>query len=112
MKGIWKLASRVFKTCLLLAELDTFMPHRSQVFYTRFQNTQDEELQTQKKKKTQKKERRKKEEGNPAERIKERRRSSTAKKKTHGTHKPSLHQAHPDRRFTVKFMISITEQTI
>ena len=72
MKGIWKLAprvleirvpygTRVFKTCFLLAELDTFMSHRSQVFYTQFQNTQDEELQTQKKKKTQKKERRKKE---------------------------------------------------
>ena len=72
MKGICKLASRVLetrvpyktwvlKTCFLLAKLDTFMPHKSQVFYTQFQNTHNKELQTQKKKKTQKKERRKKE---------------------------------------------------
>ena len=72
MKGICKLASRVLKTQVpyetrvlktrfLPAELDTFMPHKSWVFYTRFQNTHNKELQTQKKKKTHKKERRKKE---------------------------------------------------
>ena len=72
MKCIWKLASRVLetrvpyksrvsKTCFLLANLDRFLSHRSQVFYTRFQNTQNKKLLTQKKKKTQKKERRKKE---------------------------------------------------
>ena len=61
MKGVCKLVSRVLKTCFLLAELDTLMSHRFRVFYTRFQNTQNKELQTQKKKKTHKKERRKKE---------------------------------------------------
>ena len=60
MKGVCKLVSRVLKTCFLLAELDTLMSHRSQVFYTRFQNTHNKKLQTQKeKKKTKKKERRK-----------------------------------------------------
>ena len=61
MKGVCKLVSRVLKTCFLLVELDTLMSHRSRIFYTRFQNTQNKELQTQKKKKTHKKERRKKE---------------------------------------------------
>ena len=51
---------------------------------------------------------------NPAERKKEeedpqRRKRSIAKKKTHGTHKSSLHQAHTDRRSTVQFPISMGE---
>ena len=86
-KGVCKLASRVLetrvsyktrvsKTRFLLADLDRFLPHRSRVFYTWFQNTQNKKLQTHKKKKTQKKEERRK-----PSRKKERRRRSTAKKK-------------------------------
>ena len=58
------------------------------------------------------KKKKKKKEGNLEERKKERIRRSTTKKKTHGTHKPSLHQAHLDRRSMIQFTISITEQTI
>ena len=106
-KGICKLAYRVLKTWVpyktrvlktlflrfLFANLDKFLPHRSWVFYTRFQNTQNIEE-------------------NPAERKKEEedpqwKRRSIAKKKTHGTNKPSLHQAHPNCRSTMQFTISM-----
>ena len=61
MKDFCKLASRILeirvpyktrglKTRFLLAELDTFMPHRSRVFYSQFQKTQKKKVQTQKKK--------------------------------------------------------------
>ena len=73
MKGICKLASRVLKTRVpyktrvlkthfLHADLDTFLSHRSRVFYTRFQNTQNREENPKE---------RKKKGGNPAERKKE-----------------------------------------
>ena len=79
MKGICKLASRVLKTRVpyktrvlkthfLHADLDTFLPHRSRVFYTRFQNTQ-----------------------NKPSRKKERRRRSAAKKKIHSKEEDPWH---------------------
>ena len=129
MKEFCKLASRILeirvsyktrglKTRFLLAELDTFMPHRSRVFYSQFQKTQKKKVQTQKKKEPEerrtnpRKRKTKKRRKNPEERKKERRRRSTTTKKTHGTHKSSLHQAHPDHRSTVQFTISIIKQTI
>ena len=106
MKCIWKLAYQVLETWVSyliwvlethfpLVDLDRFLPHRSRVFYTQFQYMLRTELNTQKRRKP-REERRKKE-----TQQKER------KKKTHGTHKPSLHQAHPDRRSMVQFTISI-----
>ena len=75
-KGICKLAFRVLKTWVpyktwvlktrflhfLLVDLDKFLLHRSRVFYTRFQNTQNREENPKE---------RKKKGGNPAERKKE-----------------------------------------
>ena len=85
-KGICKLASRVLKTWVpyktrvlktrflrfLLADLDKFLSHRSRVFYTWFQNTQNkEENPKERKKKGGNPAERKKKGGNPAERKKE-----------------------------------------
>ena len=96
-KGICKLAYRVLKTWVpyktrvlktlflrfLLANLDKFLPHRSWVFYTRFQNTQNIEENPKE---------RKKEERRKPSRKKERRRRSTVKKKIHSKEEDPRHK--------------------
>ena len=88
------------------------MPHRSRVLSLLHLISKHTKERTTNPEKEENPEERKKKEGNLAERKKEekdsqRRRRSIAKKKTHGTHEPSLHQAHLDRRSTVQFTISM-----
>ena len=110
MKGICKLASRVLetwvpyktwvsKTRFLLVELDTFMPHRSRVSSLLHSISKHTKERTTNPEKEENPEERKKKEGNLVERKKEEEDPQQRRKPT--THKPSLHQAHPDRRSTI-----------
>ena len=104
MKDFCKLASRILeirvpyktrdlKTRFLLVELDTFMPHRSQVFYSQFQKTQKKKVQTQKKKEP---EERKKKEVQTLEKEKPEKEERTQKKerKKKKIHSKEEHSRH------------------